>query len=257
MEADSPESDRWNSAWNLTLEKMKLDALAEFAAGVGHEFNNPLATIHGRARMLMRELSDPEHKKHLAIILHQVQRAYEMIADIRLFARPPQPEKTTFDLVSVLKNVVREQENLTPPEKTIYWSLSAPQSLPVCLDPVHIHTVFSILCQNAREAVLRADTPNAKIEMICQKDAGSRVEILVRDNGPGIPKAMISQVFSPYFSGREAGRGLGFGLPKAWRLLEQMQGFIEIIAPDSGQGCRFKVSFDSISPDSNREQTVP
>ena len=71
------------------LEQEKLAALAEFAAGAGHEINNPLTVIAGRAQLFLREETDPERRRGLALINAQAMRVYEMIADLRLFARPP------------------------------------------------------------------------------------------------------------------------------------------------------------------------
>ena len=75
-----------------TLETEKLEAMAEFAAGAGHEINNPLTVISGRAQLLLRDETDPERRHALALISAQAMRVYEMIADMMLFARPPRPE---------------------------------------------------------------------------------------------------------------------------------------------------------------------
>ncbi|MDR0337195.1 MAG: hypothetical protein LBI18_08910, partial [Planctomycetaceae bacterium] len=91
------------------LERQKLDALAEFAAGAGHEINNPLAIISGHAQLLLREIENTEHRRQLAVITAQVKRAYEMIADIRYFARPPKPEIEHVNLITWLQSLAEEQ----------------------------------------------------------------------------------------------------------------------------------------------------
>ncbi len=78
-------------AFDAALEAEKLEALAEFAAGAGHEINNPLTVISGRAQLLLRDEKDPERRRTLALIRAQAVRVNEMIADMRLFARPPEP----------------------------------------------------------------------------------------------------------------------------------------------------------------------
>ena len=207
---------------NEELERQKLDALAEFAAGAGHEINNPLAIISGHARRLLREIKHPEHRRLLSIIVAQVQRTHEMIADIRLFARPPKPEIRRFDLVADLRRLVTEQTpffqevGLTLEFSTDHdeWEIES--------DPVQLHIVVAALCDNAREA-----GGNAVIRL-------QGAEIIVEDDGPGIPAEIRSLVFDPYFSGRQAGRGLGFGLPKAWRIMQQLGGSLLLDATESG-----------------------
>jgi signal transduction histidine kinase len=83
----------------------KLAALAEFAAGAGHEINNPLATIIGRVQLLLRDETDPERRRALTTIGGQAYRIRDMIGDLMLFARPPVPEPRELDLNEVVKTV--------------------------------------------------------------------------------------------------------------------------------------------------------
>ncbi|HEY5315229.1 MAG TPA: histidine kinase dimerization/phospho-acceptor domain-containing protein, partial [Pirellulales bacterium] len=91
-----------------TLESEKLESLAEWAAGAGHEINNPLAVITGRAQLLARDEPDPQRRRELAVIRTQAQRVHEMIADLMLFARPPEPELQPCPLAELLEQIVRE-----------------------------------------------------------------------------------------------------------------------------------------------------
>ena len=230
-----------------------MDALAEFAAGAGHEINNPLAIIGGHARLLLQEIEHPEHRRQLAVIVAQVQRAYEMIADIRLFARPPQPELESFLLLDWLQNLLEEERLLlekagitlqfepvvhlqNPDSETFVRKLD---ELPLCLrtDPAMLHVVLSALLRNAREALL-GQNHEPEIRLILRQ-RGNDLEFAVEDNGPGIADEIRPLIFCPYYSSRQAGRGLGFGLPKAWRFLEMLDGSIRVETPEDGQGSRF------------------
>lgn len=99
---------RLEDQFQETLETEKLAAMAEFAAGAGHEINNPLAIIGGRAQLFLREETDPERRRELALINAQVKRAYEMIADMRLFARPPRPELASVELAGLVDAVIAD-----------------------------------------------------------------------------------------------------------------------------------------------------
>src|SRR5881397_2980256 len=71
------------------VEAAKLRALYDFAYGLSHEINNPLANIATRAQTLLVDEKDPERRRKLATIVQQAFKAHEMIADLMLFARPP------------------------------------------------------------------------------------------------------------------------------------------------------------------------
>lgn len=205
------------------LEQQKLDALAEFAAGAGHEINNPLAIIGGRSQLLLREIEHPEHRRQLGIIIAQVKRAYEMIADIRFFARPPQAESIKFNLIEELQTLVNEQTPLmSESEITFHTDIDTTDDPMVETDPVLLHVAAGILCNNAREAV-QLTKGNVWLRLRRKNNVW---EIIVEDDGSGISEETRPLIFDPYYSGREAGRGLGFGLPKAWRIMQLLGGSI-------------------------------
>ena len=211
------------------LEQQKLEALAEFAAGAGHEINNPLAIIGGRVQLLLREIEHPEHRRQLGVIAAQVKRAYEMIADIRFFARPPQPEWSTFNLTEELQTLVAEQTPLMTEAGVTFQADIEPikagikrSEMTVYSDPVLLHVAVSILCNNARESVQL--TGGTVWLRLCRTE--NAWEITVTDDGPGVSEEIRPLIFDPYYSGRQAGRGLGFGLPKAWRIMQLLDGTI-------------------------------
>ena len=84
--------DRTDSSGFVLPDAAKLEALAEFAAGAGHEINNPLATIIGRAQLLLKDERDPQRRQMLLAIGAQAYRIRDMIGDAMLFGRPPSPE---------------------------------------------------------------------------------------------------------------------------------------------------------------------
>jgi hypothetical protein len=218
------------------LEREKLDALAELAAGAGHEINNPLAVIAGRAQLFLRDETDPERRRELALMNAQAKRVYEMIADMRLFARPPQPEHERFDLVALVDRVIDslEPELARRAIELARGGDSAP--LEIDADPTQLTVALEAMCKNAQEAIGH----EGQI-VITLRDGPTDVAIEVRDTGPGIPPAVRKHLFDPFYSAREAGRGLGFGLSKCWRIVVTNHGGrIEVDDPPGG-GARLRM----------------
>jgi len=225
------------------LEQQKLNALAEFAAGAGHEINNPLAIIGGRAQLLLREIDHPEHRRQLGVIVAQVKRAYEMIADIRFFARPPMPEPVKFNLVEELQTLVNEQTPLMAEAGVAFYAeIDTPDDPMVESDPVLLHVAAGVLCNNAREAV---QLTGGTVWLRLRRDRDVW-KISVQDDGPGVSEETRSLIFDPYYSGREAGRGLGFGLPKAWRIMQLLGGSIRHEHPAGQQGTMFVLTLPAL-----------
>ncbi|MDR2116744.1 MAG: HAMP domain-containing histidine kinase [Planctomycetaceae bacterium] len=227
--------------FNEKLEQQKLEALAEFAAGAGHEINNPLAIISGHAQLLLRETENAEHRRQLAVILAQVKRAYEMIADIRYFARPPKPETEQFDLVKLLQSLAAEQ---TPLMRELGIELHFEtdfDSVNIETDPLQLRLVITALCNNACDIL---QITGGNIWLSLQQTEGW-YEIWVEDDGPGVATEIRELIFCPYYSGRQAGRGLGFGLSKSWRIMQQLGGSIKY-EPSKNNGAKFVVAIKSM-----------
>lgn len=234
-----------------TLEREKLEALAEFAAGAGHEINNPVAVISGRAQLLLRGEQDLERQHDLAVIGFQASRIYEMIADTMLFARPPEPELRQFDLVELVRNVIQQRsERAQRQQVELGWCGSAAE-LQISGDAVQLGVALRAVIDNALDAVeaggkieislpdvLPASTTHLQNGAATKPQAacipGKMVRLTIRDSGPGFSAEVRRHLFDPYFSGRQAGRGLGLGMSKCWRIITNHGG--QVIAENSPEG---------------------
>ncbi len=219
-----------------TLQQEKLSALAEFAAGAGHEINNPLTVIAGRAQLFLQEETHPERRRALALINAQAMRVYEMIADLRLFARPPQPELQTVALVELVDGLIAELAPAAAQEDIALEREGDAGPLWVVADPTQLSVAVRALCQNAIEAIGAGG--RIRIELVRGR---GEVEIRVCDDGPGIPAPAREHIFDPFYSARQAGRGLGLGLSKCWRIITNHGGRIEL-EDQPGGGTSFLIT---------------
>jgi signal transduction histidine kinase len=238
--------EEFEASFDDRLQRAKLDSLKELAYGASHEINNPLANISMRAQSLIPGEADPERRRKLAQIHVQAMRAHEMIADLMLFARPPKPILAIIDA----RDVAQEQfENLLPRavEQATELRLTAVENAcSVLADATQIGVALRALIINALESLgsggnIRVHVDRTDDRLPLATAAGLVVRITVTDDGPGVPEAVRPHLFDPFFSGREAGRGLGFGLTKAWRIVTDHGGDLSH-HPASGGGATFVIT---------------
>lgn len=209
----------------------RLESIAEFAAGAGHEINNPLGAIIGRAGQLLRAESDPERRRMLETIGSQAYRARDMIGDAMLFARPPQPEPRLLDLSEVIDRVLASFAEVFE-ERGVTLQREESSGLTVWADETQLTVVVSELLQNAIAAV----EPAGEIVFTTRRDpapGSQRVEFRVTNSGRPLSPEEREHMFDPFYSGRDAGRGLGFGLAKCWRIVQLHGGQIAVESAES------------------------
>ena len=206
-----------------TVEVEKLEAMAEFAAGAGHEINNPLTVIAGRAQLFLHEESDPERRRSLALVNSQAMRIYEMIADMMLFARPPKPHFTPVDAAKIIDDVIADFQAAAARQETVLSRTGCAGPLEIEADATQLTVAIRAICQNSLEALGHG----GRIEVELQAGQ-NEVTIRVTDNGPGITPDESRHIFDPFYSARQAGRGLGLGLSKCWRIVTNHGGRIDV-----------------------------
>ncbi|MCH8829059.1 MAG: HAMP domain-containing histidine kinase [Planctomycetes bacterium] len=224
--------------------KRKLESLAEFAAGAGHEINNPLATISGRVQLLLRNETDPEKRRALETIGGQAYRIRDMIGDLMLFARPPAPDPKTLELAGIVRSV-RDQLDRDADSRGCRIEIDADPPIPVWADEVQLQIVLSQLIRNSLEAL--SDGGDVSVSCRPRSNDGCQVaEIVVSDRGVGLSPTDREHLFDPFYSGRQAGRGLGFGLSKCWRIVSNHGGRIDVDSQSGGM-TTFRVTWPATS----------
>ena len=225
--------------FDRAVAEARLEAMRELAYGAGHEINNPLANIATRAQSLLLEETDPERRRRLSTIVDQSFRARDMIGGLMLFARPPKPRPEAVDVGCIIAAVIETVRGQAA-QRGVRLEYSPPPSpLSVWGDRVQIEESVRVVVVNALEAVaaggrvVLAGTRHATHE-------GTWGEVTVADDGRGMPSDAARRAFDPFFSGREAGRGAGLGLPKAWRLIALNGGRV-LLESRPSQGTRVTI----------------
>jgi signal transduction histidine kinase len=202
------------------LQTMKLQSLAEFAAGAAHEINNPLAVISGQAQYLLGREAEAGKQKSLQIIIGQAQRIHQVLTDVIQFARPPRPQRQIVDVRTLVREVILTLRDLAGQRQVQLLNPEPELAVTVHVDPRQISTALECLLRNALEAAPAGGWASLRLETT----ATGRLEMIVEDSGSGPAPAQREHLFDPFYSGRQAGRGRGLGLPTAWRLAREHGG---------------------------------
>jgi signal transduction histidine kinase len=218
-----------------------LEAMAEFAAGAGHEINNPLGSILGQTQILLKSEQSTDRRQAFETIGAQAWRVRDMIGNSMLFARPPQPQKQRINLVDIV------QQTLEPFDKSaaeagveIHFATTA-DVIDVMVDRTQVSTLIAQLVRNGIES-LRGANREGSVSVTLRDDLPNTVELSVVDDGPGVISDEVRRhMFNPFYSGRSAGRGLGFGLCLAWQIVRMHGGIILHETPEAG-GAAFHVA---------------
>ncbi|MDP1560620.1 MAG: HAMP domain-containing sensor histidine kinase [Pirellulaceae bacterium] len=219
------------------VEQEKLASLKRLAYGASHEINNPLANIATRAQTLMREESNLQRRQVLEMINAQAFRAFDMLANLMHYAAPPLAKLQTTDLVTLARRCLSEIQSHGEDTREPQWNGSC-DPIEALVDAQQVAVMVQALLRNAREACGPQGTIGVTVEEISAGEYTSGwVAIRVADNGPAVPRESLAVMCDPFHSGREAGRGLGFGLAKSLRIVEAHQGWLAF-EPEDPQGLR-------------------
>jgi signal transduction histidine kinase len=213
--------DQRDELFERQLHHQKMLAIKNFAYGASHEINNPLANITSRAQNLVKVEEDVHRRRELSTIETQAHRASSMIADLMVFAQPPSLNLEPVSVKQLATQAMQEMSEFTVP-LGLEMEVDDSEDVMIQSDEKACLEIFKIVIQNSIDAM-----EEGKISLAWQVDE-NRVFVTVSDNGTPIPEQQLDIVFDPFFSGREAGRGIGFGLTKAWRVMQLHHGDITV-----------------------------
>jgi two-component system sensor kinase FixL len=207
-------------------EQAALAKLGEMAAVIAHEVKNPLAGIRGAVQVFGSQLSEDGKKRQVVNeIVSRIDALDQMMKDLLLFARPPKPRRAPTDLVPLLTTTASLLSG-DPAFKAVEIKVegSAP---PVSADAEMLRIVFHNLLINGAHAMHGKGRIRVAVGTI-----DSSCQIAFIDSGPGIPSEIREKIFTPFFTTKS--RGSGLGLPTAKRLIEAHNGQIAIDYPAAG-----------------------
>ena len=220
------------------IQAEKMAALGRVMASVAHEVNNPLQSIRNCLYLASRQDISPEQQQsYINLAQNEVDRLTKTVRQMLEFYRPGGTEKVQVSIIALVEKVLTLLQ-VQLAEKGIQIHKNYPQPEPVISAvPDQLQQVFFNLILNAADAMEENTTTKNLWIDVFSKD--SQVEIVVEDNGPGIPPGKETVIFEPFVSTKKEGTGLGLAI--SYEITEAHGGKLKVIAPQYGSGASFSV----------------
>ena len=202
----------------------KFAVMGELSAGLSHQIKNPLASLRGAAEIFEERLKDREDLREMArIILKETDRLNNIVESFLHLAKSYDPKREITDVATVIKEYTeKKKESLG---NDINLEVEVEKNSRVYLPAELIRQILDNLISNAIEASENRDL-KLKIQVTeRERDGLKRCVIIVMDSGPGIPEEHVKDIFTPFFTTKPGGAGLG--LPICYRIIKRYDGNIE------------------------------
>ena len=240
-------TEELQKAQETLVHSERLSAVGQLVAGVAHELNNPLTVILGYAGLLLEKRPDPAERRKLDLIAAEAERCKKIVQNLLTFARKQKAEKSRVDLGEVIRRTVSLREYQMRTEN-IKVELALASDLPAAFADFHqLQQVILNLLVNAEQAIhdagkgSRIAIATRCIESQTRGSTPDRsIEIVVEDDGPGIPTANRARVFEPFFTTKEIGKGTGLGLSICYGIVADQGGTIRVES-EPGAFTRFTI----------------
>jgi two-component system sensor histidine kinase PilS (NtrC family) len=210
--------------------QMKLAAVGRLTANIAHEIRNPLSAISHAAELLQEEPAlDDTVRRLIAIIQENTNRLERMVNDVLRMRRTDISHRESFKVVDYLKTFVEQFCQIQKLDPAIF-ELELRADPYVLFDRSHLNQVMWNLCRNAAR---HGRGQKGSIRVIVDMDrADPIVKLDVIDDGPGVPPALRSQLFEPFFTTATGGTGLGLYIAR--EVCEANEAKLDYVETDSG-----------------------
>ena len=205
------------------------------ASGMAHEIKNPLGGIRGAAQLLRMELEKKEFKEYLNVIIKEVDRINHIVENVLGFTKPKKTKFRSVNIHKIIKEILLLQKE-SPLMKKIKIKQEYDPSLPfVNADENKLKQVFLNLIQNSLEAMKNQGTLtlatklDADFQILTKKHkVPTRMLVVeIKDTGKEVPDEIIDKLFTPFFTTKSKGTGLGLFI--SHKIIEEHGGRLKIV----------------------------
>ncbi len=213
------------------VKQERLAALGELSAVVAHEVRTPVSIMFNALSVLRRERLTSDSEALVGIVEEEAQRLKRMIDDLLAFARPQTLRMTRVEMRPLIASAVEAARTTTEIEVEVVIEVADDVPLVSC-DEHRVREAVINLVTNAMQAARRVEPVRVHVT----RD-GARIRIAVTDDGVGVPRELVPRLFTPFFTTRPTGTGLGLAVVR--RIAEGHGG--EALCHGHGPGATFVV----------------
>ncbi len=228
----------------------KMEAVAQLAGGVAHDFNNMLGVIIGYTELVMNKIEPIlPVQAYLEEILKAARRSTDVISKLLAFARRQSITPKVLDLNEVVESTLGTLERLIGEDVELVW-VPEVNIWRVNIDPGQIDQILANLIINARDAITRVGKITVETKKVVLDEAycadhlgaspGEFVMLAVSDDGSGMDKETLAKVFEPYFTTKAGAQETGLGLATVYGIVKQNNGYIDVYS-EPEKGATFKI----------------
>ncbi|MDR1841194.1 MAG: PAS domain S-box protein [Holophagales bacterium] len=221
----------------------RLVAIGELSSELAHEMRTPLASVQGCVQILRKPNCDKAIvDKVMTILIRESERVGAVVSDFLEMAKPRDLKLGPLWLPGLLEEV-QSAWNTDPRFAELPLEIETPPEIWIHGDALACHQILTNLLSNSRKAVRGAAQPIIKLTQIIQND---KLEMIVADNGVGMDKSQIGNLFLPFRSGFSEGTGIGMSL--VFQLTQRMGWEIHVSSEVGvGTAIRLIIPIDSNS----------
>ena len=223
----------------------RLSTLGTLAAGLAHEVKNPLGGIKGAAQLLEREFEpESEMLEYTQVMIRETERIDHIIRELLELASPRALKLAPVNLHMILSDILLLQKQAAAGREIAFIQHFDPSIPDIMADEEMLTRLFLNLICNAIDAMgdngrLTVSSRVLSDYRMTQNQRNSRmVAIEVRDDGPGIPTEDQENIWTPFFSTKSGGTGLGLTI--CHKIVSEHRGMIKVES-DPGHGTKFTV----------------
>ena len=216
------------------VQSEKLASLGTLLSGVAHELNNPLSNISTSAQILAEEIEDGDLEFKNSLIqqvVDQSDRARDIVRTLLEFSRAGKVNKQRLQLAKLVDETIVLLRGQVPSEVDI--KVEIPVDMEIVADKQRLQQVCLNLAKNALDVLGPEGHIWISAREVKREKRPREVEILIEDDGPGIPADLVPKIFDPFFTTKDVGHGSGLGLFIVHDIIEWHGGTINV---DSRQG---------------------